>query len=52
MTNNLIKIDHKRQILIIGQIGIVIYSHYFEPASNSTEDAEAQEIAMQFSVNK
>lgn len=34
-----------------GKIGIVIYSHYFEPASDSKGDLEAQEIAMQFSVS-
>lgn len=35
-----------------GKIGIVIYSHYFEPASDSKEDLDAQEISMQFHVSK
>lgn len=36
--------------MILGKVGFVIYSHYFEPASESKEDLEAQEIAMEFSV--
>lgn len=37
-------------LFVLGKIGIVIYSHYYEPASDSSEDLAAQERAMQFSV--
>lgn len=37
---------------IIGSIGIVMNTRYYTPASNSSQDIAAKELALQFSVSQ